>query len=198
MWPLRRRHQPHFGSLAVNLPGSIGGSSANRTAVCRAPLRPSTASLKSPPTAPRHARKGGKSGYGLPGQLDVVESSIMVSVICLHRKDQLFRSRRLRKALDGVRTGVTVRMYTSQPKKPEPEVVKEKQVTMPRGVAQSWLARLNGVQKVGGSNPLAPTFLGKEALRRERRRALPIVGQRVTSSRRQFKQTISRICRLAQ
>ena len=28
-----------------------------------------------------------------------------------------------------------------------------------RGVAQSGLARLHGVQEVGGSNPLAPTFL---------------------------------------
>ncbi len=28
-----------------------------------------------------------------------------------------------------------------------------------RGVAQSGLARLHGVQEVGGSNPLAPTSL---------------------------------------
>ena len=73
-------------------------------------------------------------GYGLSGQLDVVESSIMAIVTCLHRKDSAESRQTPRRASEWasvVKATITSLLRLNA------EVKHWKQVTTPRGVAQS-------------------------------------------------------------
>ncbi|GEM_PF-4411315 len=52
----------------------------------------------------------------------------------------------------------TIKVFLGCPKRLKYSKIDLKQIFIIRSVAQSGLAHLNGVQGVGGSNPLAPTI----------------------------------------